>query len=75
MSSSKKVLNQWCHQFQNETVEIGNESFIEDVANPSSGSGVQPGAQPENPDADNDNENDQDLSVDPEPPMEQAVSR
>jgi hypothetical protein len=59
---------------QNETVEIGNDSFIEDVAHPGAASAGQPAPQPENLDAENENENDQDLSVEAEPPMEQAVS-
>ena len=68
--SSLRLNNHLDSSNQNETVEIGgNDSFVDDVAHPTSGPSA---AQPENLDAEN--ENDQDLSVEAEPPMEQAVS-
>ena len=58
--------------FQNETIEMSNDSYLEDVGQSTAGSG-QGAVQQDNVDADNDADNDADLGVEAEPPMEQQV--
>ena len=58
---------------QNDTIEMGNDSYLEEPGQ-SSGAAGQALAQQDNPDPDNDADNDADLSVDAEPAMEQQVS-